>query len=292
MPRHAGDFVFWFPNRGHVHEFWAVGWNAVQAEWATVETDREVRSQTETSAGMQKHPTQVSHCLTRSLKWEGVTALHAQCTQRTFPTNSFQHESPLLAQCLHFSISGMKVLQVFHSCCQKLSHSTFFLQVSGCIRAVFHSKPGVALVEEAVAEKACMVVMGTRGTGDSRHSLLGSVSNHVLHSAPCPVLVCSEGQPQDSQTIRDKVLVYFWFDGFFVCVCATTGNWLGIMANRAHNIYCFLPKMQTTQSLVLLSLVFHCILQKNYFSLMWSLLWMTSAICLEKQKREECTWKR
>ena len=85
----------------------------------------------------------------------------------------------------------------------------FFFQVSGCFRAVFHKKVGDAIVEEAAEEKASMVVLGTRGTSDTKRSVLGSVSNHVLHHAHCPVLVCSEGQPEDSPSIRDKVLVYF-----------------------------------------------------------------------------------
>jgi nucleotide-binding universal stress UspA family protein len=45
-------------------------------------------------------------------------------------------------------------------------------------------------VEEAAAEKADMIVMGTRGLGTVRRTVLGSVSTYVLHHAPCPVVIC------------------------------------------------------------------------------------------------------
>ncbi len=74
---------------------------------------------------------------------------------------------------------------------------------------MFHKNVADALVEEAKEEKACMIVVGNRGTSETKQSVLGNVSNYVLHNAHCPVMICNEGQPEDSPTIRDKVLVYF-----------------------------------------------------------------------------------
>ena len=34
-----------------------------------------------------------------------------------------------------------------------------------------------------------VIVIGSRGRGAIRRALLGSVSSHVVHNAPCPVLV-------------------------------------------------------------------------------------------------------
>jgi nucleotide-binding universal stress UspA family protein len=51
--------------------------------------------------------------------------------------------------------------------------------------------PGHVLVETARSLAARMVVLATRRGGTSR--LLGAVSQHVLRTAPCPVVVVPEG---------------------------------------------------------------------------------------------------
>lgn len=63
-------------------------------------------------------------------------------------------------------------------------------KIYGKIVAKFAGKPGEAIVAEAAAEKVDMIVMGTRGLGTVRRTVLGSVSTYVLHHAPCPVVIC------------------------------------------------------------------------------------------------------
>jgi nucleotide-binding universal stress UspA family protein len=48
-----------------------------------------------------------------------------------------------------------------------------------------HASPAILRVSEG----AFMVVVGARGLGGFKQLLLGSVSNHVVHHAQCPVLV-------------------------------------------------------------------------------------------------------
>jgi nucleotide-binding universal stress UspA family protein len=48
---------------------------------------------------------------------------------------------------------------------------------------------GKSIVAAAEAERADMIVVGTRGLARAGRWLLGSVSDHVVHHAGCPVLV-------------------------------------------------------------------------------------------------------
>ncbi|MGO0122601.1 universal stress protein [Desulfothermobacter acidiphilus] len=61
---------------------------------------------------------------------------------------------------------------------------------SGTVRSVVQvGDPAQALVAYADKEKCDVIVMGKRGRGVIRELLLGSVSNKVIHLAPCPVLL-------------------------------------------------------------------------------------------------------
>lgn len=62
--------------------------------------------------------------------------------------------------------------------------------VAGKIKAIFGGKPGEIICHTANEEKATMIVMGTRGLGKIRRTILGSVSDYVVHHAHCPVVVC------------------------------------------------------------------------------------------------------
>ena len=54
---------------------------------------------------------------------------------------------------------------------------------------VERGEPGELICEVAAEERADLIVVGSHGKGVIRRALLGSVSYHVLHHAPCPVLV-------------------------------------------------------------------------------------------------------
>jgi nucleotide-binding universal stress UspA family protein len=54
---------------------------------------------------------------------------------------------------------------------------------------VEEGEPGTMICQVAKEEGFDVIVVGSHGSGFVKRALLGSVSNHVLHHAPCPVLV-------------------------------------------------------------------------------------------------------
>lgn len=54
---------------------------------------------------------------------------------------------------------------------------------------VWEGEPGPSIVEAAAAEGADMIVVGSHGRGRVGRFVLGSVSDHVIRNATCPVVV-------------------------------------------------------------------------------------------------------
>ena len=54
----------------------------------------------------------------------------------------------------------------------------------------FYGRPGEALVEAAVTLGADLIVIGCRGMGTIRRTIMGSVSDYVVHHSLVPVVVC------------------------------------------------------------------------------------------------------
>lgn len=50
-------------------------------------------------------------------------------------------------------------------------------------------EPAEEIVDYARLEQVDMIIMGSRGLSPIKEILLGSVSDKVLHTAPCPVLI-------------------------------------------------------------------------------------------------------
>lgn len=54
---------------------------------------------------------------------------------------------------------------------------------------VWEGEPGPAIVEAAASEGVDLVVVGSRGRNRVERFMLGSVSDHVVREARCPVLI-------------------------------------------------------------------------------------------------------
>jgi nucleotide-binding universal stress UspA family protein len=57
---------------------------------------------------------------------------------------------------------------------------------------VLRGAPGPALCDLAASRDVDAVVIGTHGRGGITRALLGSVSDHVVRRAPCPVIVVGD----------------------------------------------------------------------------------------------------
>src|SRR3954471_19637283 len=65
-------------------------------------------------------------------------------------------------------------------------------------RIVVPGDPAETICLVAAETKADVVVIGSRGAGLLTRMLTGSVSTHVVHHAPCPVLVVRDSGEADS----------------------------------------------------------------------------------------------
>jgi nucleotide-binding universal stress UspA family protein len=54
---------------------------------------------------------------------------------------------------------------------------------------IWEGSPGEAIVDVATSEQVDLVVVGSHGRGAVGRFFIGSVSEHVVRHAPCPVLV-------------------------------------------------------------------------------------------------------
>jgi nucleotide-binding universal stress UspA family protein len=63
------------------------------------------------------------------------------------------------------------------------------LGLEGAETTVVEGDPGTALCELAASLPATVMVAGSRGRGGLKRALLGSVSDHLVRHAPCPIVI-------------------------------------------------------------------------------------------------------
>ena len=70
-----------------------------------------------------------------------------------------------------------------------LSRAAEALGLGSAETLVLRGEPARALCDLATDRGARAIVLGTRGRGGVKRALLGSVSDHVVRNAPCPVVI-------------------------------------------------------------------------------------------------------
>jgi len=89
--------------------------------------------------------------------------------------------------------------------------------LSGVLRTAT-GKPGEVICKIAEEEGAVMIVVGTRGMGKVRRTILGSVSDYLVNHAHCPVIVCrtrsrrasgTDGRPRSRHPSGESIRALF-----------------------------------------------------------------------------------
>lgn len=65
-------------------------------------------------------------------------------------------------------------------------------------------EPGPSICQAAQKWGADLIIIGRRGLTGVTEVLLGSVSNHVMHHAPCSVLVIQHNSPRPSEPLSQE----------------------------------------------------------------------------------------
>lgn len=74
-----------------------------------------------------------------------------------------------------------------------LTRTATTLGITGAELRVEIGDPATVICDTAAELGAAVIVMGTHGRGAVGQMFLGSVSQHVVRSAPCPVLLAGSG---------------------------------------------------------------------------------------------------
>ena len=66
------------------------------------------------------------------------------------------------------------------------------LGLDGAPSKVLEGDPGAAICQYAAEVSAAAIVAGSAGRGGLKRAVLGSVSDHLVRNAPCPVVVAGQ----------------------------------------------------------------------------------------------------
>ena len=71
----------------------------------------------------------------------------------------------------------------------KLFSFSILCQVNATVK-LLKGHPGDVIVKEAETSKADLILVGSRGHGTVRRTMMGSVSDFIVHHSHVPVLIC------------------------------------------------------------------------------------------------------
>ncbi|AFY47597.1 universal stress protein UspA-like protein [Nostoc sp. PCC 7524] len=141
------------------------------------ETGQQVFEQALTLAKATQASLMLLHVL--SPEEDGSPNIPMVSTYDYYPGLSGQSFEVYQKQWDRFKDEGLKMLQSLSAKANTVEVSTEFQQILG--------SPGRTICKLATTWNADLIVMGHRGLAGFKELFLGSVSNYVLHHAPCSV---------------------------------------------------------------------------------------------------------
>lgn len=106
-----------------------------------------------------------------------------------YPSECVQVHSFYVWVSLHFSPCKCYVHIILFHICAGLRRCVC-VQVKGSVVVEHGKEAWHSIVDYARSKKAVLIAMGTRGMNPLRRTLMGSVSDAVVHHSPVPVLIC------------------------------------------------------------------------------------------------------
>lgn len=102
------------------------------------------------------------------------------------------------AEWSRYEAENLKRLQEFSATAKGAGLETEFHQLVGA--------PGKVICKAAQRWNADLIVVGHRGRSGLSELILGSVSNYVMHYAPCSVIVVKDPTDKDSETFPEETM--------------------------------------------------------------------------------------
>ncbi|OWF55115.1 universal stress protein PHOS34-like [Mizuhopecten yessoensis] len=76
--------------------------------------------------------------------------------------------------------------------------------IEGTVKSIHAEKPGVGIIQAAEQCNAKMIVTGCRGLGKVRRTIMGSVSDYIVHHSMVPTMVCRHSDDDHKHAQQSK----------------------------------------------------------------------------------------
>ncbi|XP_045216251.1 universal stress protein Slr1101-like [Mercenaria mercenaria] len=133
-----------------------------------------------------KHANYAFKCFVENIYRDGDNVIMAHCVEHgaNLPTTMLKADNADELESL-MKEHEQKLTETFKSI-DELANSHNIKHTLECI----YGSPGEALVKAAEQQNVDMIIVGSRGHGTIRRTVMGCTSDYIVHHAHVPVMVC------------------------------------------------------------------------------------------------------